>query len=627
MCGIFGTLQHRSCGVPSKEKLLRTTRALQHRGPDSSGIYRNSGIALAHTRLSLVDLNPRSDQPMWDPSGRYALVYNGEIYNFRDLCDELQHRGVAFKTSSDTEVLLQCLIVHGVKKTLKIIEGMYAFCFYDSEEHVFLLARDRFGIKPLFTYQDDDQFIFSSELLAMQRWFKFVPDYISVSAYLQGFGFPTKGFSLVHGVRILAPGEILRVTCGEKARSEQFASMVDLWNPREASSLSRLRPTQVIDRFDELFRKSVERQMFADVPVGAYCSGGVDSSLVMAVAHQFHSNLAIFHANVLSNSETAAARALAKHLRLDLEVVEVSDQDFIDAMAETIVHFGAPFTYHPNSVPFFAVSKLVRKSGIKAMLSGEGSDECYLGYPWLVPKLRDRIRSLLVTGRATFRRLFRKPQFRSQKRTTKPIIDQAVYLHNRFEHASELAEIQRLRNTLSQSGTDTRGLVSLEQLTYHLRTLLHRNDALGMAASVEARFPFLDTELVRFAANLPYKFKVHFHPFARNRQHNFYVDKWIVRRVADRYLPKTLSRRRKMGFPTSAYRRMNIPSTLLYGGLVEEMFELSRNDIDFLVQSADQNMKLNLLQINVWAELFIEGTSPQIVQERLSEHLSIEKKR
>jgi asparagine synthase (glutamine-hydrolysing) len=162
MCGIFGVIWHGSADVPDEHRLQRTARLLRHRGPDDTGIYADRGIGLVQTRLSLLDLSPRSNQPFWDKQRRYCLVYNGEIYNFKELRVEMEQQGIQFTTTSDTEVLLEGLINCGVEATLPKLEGMYAFALYDSLEKSLTLARDPFGIKPLFIYNGDYAFIFTS---------------------------------------------------------------------------------------------------------------------------------------------------------------------------------------------------------------------------------------------------------------------------------------------------------------------------------------------------------------------------------------------------------------------------------------------------------------------------------
>ena len=211
MCGILGILDHRNNVTPDDTLLKQSGYLLDHRGPDNCGVFASEGIGLVHTRLSLIDLNPRSHQPFWDKSGRYTLVYNGEIYNFKELRSELESQGIQFRTTSDTEVLLEWLLAHPKGKALERLEGMFAFALYDKLEESLFLGRDRFGIKPLFIFDGDDRFIFASEIKAMRPWIAFEPDLLSISSFLFGFGGPTKGHSFFRDIKILAPGSTVEV--------------------------------------------------------------------------------------------------------------------------------------------------------------------------------------------------------------------------------------------------------------------------------------------------------------------------------------------------------------------------------------------------------------------------------
>ncbi|NIL98672.1 MAG: asparagine synthase (glutamine-hydrolyzing) [Planctomycetales bacterium] len=621
MCGIFGIIHHAARDTPCAEKLQASTDALAHRGPDNFGLHRDAGVGLVHTRLSLVDLNPRSNQPFWDAERRYCLVYNGEIYNFRLLREELEAAGISFRTTSDTEVLLEMLIHHGAAATLPRLEGMFAFAFFDSQTRHLLLGRDRFGFKPLMIYEDRDKFLFASEPLALKPWVDLKPNPLSVAFCLQGNGFPTKGFSLFEGVKIVAPGDYVQLRPGQPSCTTRYARVIDLWDKDETARLAAKTDSELVDLFDQKFHESIQSQMFADAQVGAFCSGGVDSSLVMAVACKYHKDLAIFHANVVGGeSETWAAEELARSLGLELKSVEVHDDDFADSMVEVIRHFGAPYAYHPNSVPFLAVSKLVRAHGVKGILSGEGSDECYLGYHWVVPRLRDWLCQLPAGLKTRLRRALKGPNvFRRRRPRSNPLLK---HVESHFEKFADEEELRRLPWGLTECQLDPRNLKSIEYLNFHLRTLLHRNDALGMAASIEARFPFLDTSLVRFAVNLPYRAKIRLHPLARHTKHGCFIDKWIVRQAAARYLPPLLTRREKMGFPSSNYRRLEIDANLFRDGFSAELFGLANQDVDLLLEYADRNLRLRLVQLDIWGDIFLRGKPPSAVRERLLEHVS-----
>ena len=622
MCGIFGIVFQNTRKVPDKDLLQETLALLAHRGPDSSGVHAEAGIGLAHTRLSLVDLSDRSRQPFWDAEGRFCLVYNGEIYNFKDIRDDLEKEGVHFRTTSDTEVLLESLILHGADVTLPKLEGMFAFALYDRQERTLLLARDRFGIKPLSIYYDGDTFVFASETKAMRPWIRLEPNPFSIISYLLGFGGPTKNASFYDGVRILAPGSVVNLRIGDTPTFEQFAQLTDMQDLEESEELSRLNPSQVVDRIDEQLHRSVERMLFADAPVGAFCSGGVDSSIILAIATRYHDNLAIFHANVKGpQSEYDAALELSRHLGLDLNAVEVDDNDLIDLIPEVTYQYECAFEYHPNSVPFLMVSKLVREHAVKGVLSGEGADECFLGYDFLA---QERIEQLYHMQLARLRRLVRRiPKF---GRRIWPYEGNAPALIKgmlgKFER--ELEEEDHKQRYLAFSGAGSgRNVRTLDLLSYHLRTLLHRNDCLGMAASIEARFPYLDERLVKTAINLPYRNKIRFSPLAWGWAHPLFRDKWVLRKVADRYLPRELSRRKKVAFHMTTFDRLTVPPSYFRDSFVGEFFDLNRREMEYFVENADQTLKVQLLLLDVWGQVCLGRSSCEEARTKIQGQISL----
>ena len=602
---------------------------MQHRGPDHQAVFADHDIGLGYTRLALVDLNPRSNQPFWDRSNRYCLVYNGEIYNFRDLRAELEAEGAVFRTTSDTEVVLEALIHRGVEATLPRLEGMFAFALYDSSERSLTLARDRFGMKPLCVYDQDDAFVFASEISAMRPWIPFAPDVLSISSYLQGFGGPTSGHSFYSNVRIVPPGTVVTVKQGRRGHYRPFWRVQDFWDLEESARLQEMKPGLIVDVVEALLLESVRMQLLADTPVGVLCSGGVDSSVVIAMASRFHNNLAVFHANVVGPlSEYEAAATLARHLKLDLKTIPVVDQDSIDSIPEITLHYGHPFTYHPSSVPFLMVSKLVRSNQVKGVLSGEGADESYIGYPSLIFDVRAFLRGVLGEAPRVAYDLLRHgfERARGRRRPDAPENPVAVVrsLHNRFETDLGEEEIREdIRRRSGREPTD-RELVTLWQLGYHLRTLLHRNDCLGMAASIEARFPFLDSRLVRLAVNMPYSAKVRLSPATLEREHYFLRDKWVLRKVAERYLPRKLAHRKKRGFPVRAHERMRIAPDSFDDSFVGNLFELGRRELRLLVDRASPELRRRLLHLDVWARVCLEGIPTEDVKRRLQQYVVLQ---
>jgi asparagine synthase (glutamine-hydrolysing) len=628
MCGIFGFISHRSDLVPEKDRLRETAQLLRHRGPDEFGFHVEPGVALVHTRLSLLDLNPRSNQPFWDKTGRYCLVYNGEVYNFAELRAELEKEGVTFRTTSDTEVVLESLLQWGPDIALPKLEGMFAFAVYDRQEKSLLLARDRFGIKPLFVYETEDTFVFASEIRTMLPWLRLEPDLLSISSFLYGFTGPSKGFTFFKNVTFLDPGYQLTIGKGGMAQRKQFFALADFVDPQEMERLEGSTADQVVDEFEALLEKSVRSQLVADAPVGALCSGGIDSSVLLAIAAKHHPNLAIYHADVIGVlSEREAAARLSKHLKLDLQVADVTDQDFVTEIPEVILHYGHPFHPCPHSVPFMLVSRLIRKQQVKAVISGEGADEILLGYSYLTPKLRDflRPRSALRQLKALSGKVDGNGGFKylglDYVGGTNPNRhgDLCISLHNRFEIIDEAMALRSRLNELEVKDGARAALESVDLLHYNLRSILHRNDTMGMSASIESRFPYLDSGLIKLAVNLPRRFKVRFSPSSFRSSRNLFCDKWILRRVGARYLPRELTFRTKRPFPVDAYKpgRLRIATTFLENSFVQELLGLSATATKILVEKADHELKWKLLQLEVWGELFVARTAQQAVADRV----------
>jgi asparagine synthase (glutamine-hydrolysing) len=617
MCGIFGILQHGAKTAPSDDLLGETARRLQHRGPDGQGTHADIGVGLVHRRLALVDLRERSNQPFWDATRRYCLLYNGELYDYAELQAELERRGVAFRTTSDTEVLLEALIHFGVEATLPRLEGMFAFALYDAHEKSLVLARDRFGIKPLYVHDSDEAFVFASSANAMRPWLELRPDALTVSAYLQGFNGPMSGRSFYDDVSIVPPGSTVRVKLGGRARAASCLTMQDLVDPDMAEDLAGRPRDELVDRVEHLLLESVESQLHADVPVGAFCSGGVDSSLIMAMAARFHGDLRVFHADVTGPlSERSAAERLSKHLKLDLKAVSVRDHHFVDTLPDVVDHFGFPFV-NATTVPILLVSQLVHEHGIKAVLTGEASDECFLGYRWLVPNVPAAIRSIP-------RRVLRRLGLARPRGGPSSSRDEALVkgLSSKFEIEMGPAEFHDAPDVTYQAPS-THGLATDGNLSYILRRLLHRNDSMGMAASMESRFPFLDSRLVKLSANLPYDCKVRFSPFVFDPEHPFYRDKWIVRQVADRYLPRDLSRRNKGMFPTNAFKRMQIADRFFEDGFVADWYGLPGPRLRHLVSSASPSLKLRMAILESWAHVCVRGMPKADLSAKLAQHVSV----
>lgn len=603
MCGLFGAFVQKYDERLMRDRANISLSLLSHRGPDSNAVFMSEGVVLGHTRLSFLDLSEHASQPFSDSTGRYKLVYNGEIYNFVQLRDELIEHGYKFRTKSDTEVLLYGLIAHG-EAFLTRLEGMFAFLFVDLHLRQVMAARDRFGIKPLFYLQAESGCYFASEIKALQAWNKIIPDDLAVAGYLSGHYMQTSGRTFAKGVNYFPAGSYCKYQIGSELSFEPFYEIPEFFDRDYADHLARQGVPSLIDTCDELLSSSVRKHMISDVPVGALCSGGVDSSLILAMAARETTNLRIFHANVVGpHSETDAARCLAKHLKLELEISECHDSDFIELMPDVIWHQEFPFVYHPNSIPFLKVARLVKSNNVKAVLTGEGADESLLGYANLpldrfitgYYRVLDSVRSLVHRAPWVGALVWRNPGRRNAMQSLLTGFDSDLPAHWGPLIAQKGFSIPDAKETLAL-------------LSYHLRTLLTRNDRLGMAASIEARFPFLDHGFIRFCVNLPRAMKIHPSLNAyREVRHPFFSTKWILREVANRYLPVELSQRRKRGFPTSAFDRVRFGSNYFKGGWVQQYLQISDNQLRSLTSTLSGNETLRLVMLDIWGRIFVDG--------------------
>jgi asparagine synthase (glutamine-hydrolysing) len=483
-------------------------------------------------------------------------------------------------------------------------------------------------------HDSDDVFIFGSEIKAFEPFLKMEPDVLSISSYIGGFGGPSKERTFFKDVRFVNPGTFMEIRRGAPSQHSSFFPITQFWDGDYAEELRKKPIKKIVDEAEETLFTSVRKHLIADAPIGALCSGGVDSSIVMAMASKIHNNLAIFHANVTGpNSEYQAALSLSRHLKLDLKAIAVDERDAIDMMPRVMDCYEHPFTYHTNSVPFLRVSQLVRDNGVKAILSGEGSDECYLGYDFLSDD-----HALMFYRRIPhyFQTFMRKtPKLRVLMGPEVLERDLLVHFLNGFEVSLDNESVNAklsapsgppewspsYRAHMPAALPSARKMRSLQMLQYHLRTLLHRNDCLGMAASIECRFPFLDHASVRLAVNMPYSAKVRF-GISRNPMHRFLVDKWVVRQIARRYLPPELSDRRKLGFPYRPFERIRIPREFYSDSPIADMLGLSSRAMEFLLEKSPDHLKLKLFHLDVWSRVCLYRFPEQQVLGRLKRYVN-----
>lgn len=560
MCGLAGRF-HPVTLPPDPAWRGRVDALLAHRGPDGQGHYADARCELVHRRLALLDLSQTGSQPMPNEDGSVQVVFNGEIYNHRELRDQLRARGHVFRGRSDTEVLVHLYEEHGVEMASHL-RGMFAFAILDLRRNRVLLARDRFGIKPLFYAAQDGQWIFASEMKAILALKGFQPRLDRQACYdFLGLSYipePATGFA---NISALPKGTVLLLS-ESGARAVTFATI----SPRPDPSLSRAR---LAETAAELMLSSVKRQAVADVPVAALLSGGIDSSLVVA-AHARSSDQPISTFNVgfpdRAHDETAVALETASRYGTDHQTIHVDEQDVTaDSVFALLRHFDQPFA-DPSLVPTYRVACAVRQHGIICTLTGDGGDEAFGGYPefWRAERLAQLASTpswILATAGGIARPLSRWTA-NGGRRAAKAVhlaqagrTDSSALLSGLFNYLTE-SEKEELVDTGARDqllspyrhfGEAGGGVSDMEILSGQLTSrhfdvslpsnMLRKVDMMSMRAGIEVRVPMLDEELVTMALTLPHRLKT-----------DGRIGKLILRDLARDWLPPKVASHPKHGF-------------------------------------------------------------------------------
>ena len=586
MCGIAGMVDWRA--ATSADALRSIADAMietvRHRGPDAGDVWveAEGGVALGQRRLAIIDLSPGGAQPMHSADRRFVITFNGEIYNYRDIRRELQAAGHSMRSDSDTEVLLEACALWGVEAAIERAIGMFAFALWDRKTRSLTLARDRLGIKPLYYAASPERILFASQLKAFRpapHW-KPTIDEDAVVGYLR-HAYIAQPRTIYREAEKLAPGHILTLRAGSTPSPKCF------WDLRDIAVAGQRRndpvpdPREAADRLDALLRDSVKLRMIADVPLGAFLSGGIDSSTVVALM-QAQSTRAVktfsigFHES--GYDEAQCAKQVAAHLGTDHTEFYVEPRHALDVIPHLADWFDEPFA-DPSQIPTYLVSELTRKH-VTVALSGDGGDELFAGYNryvWaerlaravnLVPRpLRGASAAALrALAPQTWNRLFgfvpaawrpALPGDKLHKITT--LLDNpqpdAIYrrLVSQWERPEEVAAAGREPRGPMWDPTiarDFHDLVPrmqfLDMITYLPDDILTKVDRATMAVGLEGRVPLLDHRVVAYSWSLPLEFKL------RGGR-----SKWLLRQVLDRYVPRSLIDRPKMGFgvPIDAWLR------------------------------------------------------------------------
>jgi asparagine synthase (glutamine-hydrolysing) len=517
MCGIAGLFQHQP---PERDALAERVRAmtasLAHRGPDGEGEYFSpkGRLALGHRRLAILDLNPTGDQPMVDATGRYAFIFNGEVYNYRALREDLLSRGVTLRSTGDAEAVFQFLIREGPACLAKF-RGMFALAFWDEHEQSLLVARDRFGIKPLVYAESPEGVAFGSEIraLAAGGWISDELDPAAFLYYLQ-WGSIAPPLTWKRDAKALCPGHWRRYRPGRAVESGCFADVRELFITRPGADLSE---SELRARTGAAVEESVRLHLESDVPVGVFLSGGIDSSsLVSAVSTVTGSRVQTYTITFdeAAFSEEPIAADVARHFGTDHHTLRVTARLIQDDLPHIIEHLDQPSNDGINS---YYVSRAVAQTGLKVVLSGTGGDELFGGYPsfqWL-PNVNARRHMLRWLGPLLqgFQKPHRREKWRHLVRHASDWAESYRAVRGLFlphelpfilgervqgQLKGLQAEVQKIeREVLSPTGTErpAASVARLESRQYLGVQLLRDIDAMAMAHALEVRVPLVDAEL------------------------------------------------------------------------------------------------------------------------------------
>jgi asparagine synthase (glutamine-hydrolysing) len=584
---------------------------IAHRGPDGMGIWQEGRVAFGHRRLSILDLSEAADQPMLTADGSGVLTYNGEVYNYRELRGELEREGVKFRSSGDTEVVLQALHQWGPERAVPKFDGMFALAYFDNRAGALWLVRDKVGIKPLLAADTGTELIFGSEakaLLAHPRMQRHLNRHALAKWILSRRLWSNQ--TLFAGIESLEPGSYWKITEKgiEKHQYFHVLTAVDVDRLVAASSES---PTSLVSKFREHLKRSVKLHLASDVLLATTCSGGVDSSLVSAYAKAELPDITGYVADVVwRGSEGNQAERVGRHLGIPVRRIPVDRTRFLELWPYALWYSDRP-SFRSSDPALLAVAQACREDGVKVLLTGEGSDELFGGYGWHRETHEEwsRVNSWwrrLLPGHADKKTLSEAP-------FSNLIARESWHLRSRlmiaFGAEGDLLP-ERLLSLLAPVEPEAdrafiaHGLYDLYQL---LSWILDRHDRMGMGASIEMRVPFLENDMFDFAFHLPRRAKL-----------QGKTGKWVVKQAAEEILPAEIVNAPKVMFRVPN-RFSNGTEGLLVGGNLSKMLEWPTNTTQAIADSLsdDPGLRFHLVGLELWARMFFNGETPTDLGQKL----------
>jgi asparagine synthase (glutamine-hydrolysing) len=556
MCGIAGYISNNNSIVPNA--LQKAAASIQHRGPDAAGFYFDADekIGLAHRRLSILDLSAAANQPLQSADGRYQIVYNGEVYNFLELKQQLKDKGQSLQTTTDTEVILRLFMEQGTACFAQL-NGMFAFAIYDAKLGTLTLCRDHAGIKPLFYYADENNLLFASELKALQAM---LPQKLQLNKkaipYFLHLGFIPQPFTIYEKLYKFPAAHFVQVNTKKEKYADVHLQIKSFWKLQDKIAPETLsNEADAKNQLNNLLLDAVQKQLVSDVPIGTFLSGGIDSSLVTAMAAQFcgSSKINSFSIAIADGkyNEAGYARQVAAHLGINHHEFAVKENEVAELVSQLLTTYDEPFA-DSSALPTMMVSRLAAQH-VKVALSGDGGDELFLGYGMYKWARRLNNRALTMAKA--------------------PLYAASHFLNDRYQRAGNLFDYQNdniithifsqeqyyfkenelnklLSNDLvvnfdklNHSPAVQRKLLpaerqSLWDFNHYLKDdLLVKVDRASMQYSIESRVPLLDYRLVEFAFNTDTSLKIHNNTM-----------KYLLKEVLYQYVPAAIFDRPKWGF-------------------------------------------------------------------------------
>lgn len=550
MCGIVGYVSFNQ--APNQiNALVKATEQLNKRGPDCQATHETKSGGLGHARLSIIDTTDSANQPMSSEDGRYTIVFNGEIYNYKSLKKQLLDKGYSFSTNSDTEVLLK-MYIDKRANALKELDGFFGFCVYDREEDSYFIARDRFGIKPILYYQDDQQFVFGSEMKAILGFpIEKEVDRASLTQFFQ-FNYIPEPNSIFTKVKKLLPGHYIEVK-GNDVKIERFYEYNT--NQEPSSDSYETAKKKVVS----LLERSVESRMIADVPIGSFLSGGIDSSVIATLSSRLTPNLHTFSIGFKDEpyfDETKYALLVANKIKSEHTVFSLSNNDLYEHFEQVLDYTDEPFA-DSSAINVFLLSKYTRDR-VTVALSGDGADELFSGY--------NKHEALRMAGQSSLKNSLikaGKPLYGLFPKSRQSKIGNLGRQLDKYAKGLSLSQKDRYIAWASFMERELAEELVLQNETYKTRSkevlpfevnsmndvlyadfnlvltndMLRKVDSMSMANSLEVRVPFLQHDLVSYVFSLPEQYKID----ATSR-------KKILKEAFANDLPEELFNRPKHGF-------------------------------------------------------------------------------